>query len=269
MVSIESSERDALIATAHEVADAARVATLSYFRSDDLVTDDKGRTGFDPVTEADRAAEIAIREVLRRRRPDDAVQGEELPPRAGTSGLTWVIDPIDGTRSFMSGAPVWGVLIALRDSRGPVLGIIDQPYIQERFTGGFGAAWVDGPMGRRCLRTRPQRDLEQATLFTTYPELETAAETAALRALSARVRLTRYGLDCYAYALIAAGQIDLVVESGLQAHDVQAPIALIEAAGGLVTDWDGNPAPQGGRIIAAANPAIHAMARAVLAAAAN
>lgn len=266
MTNIERPERDALVATAHALADAAREATLQFFRRDDLVTDDKGRDGFDPVTEADRAAETAIRDILRQRRPDDAVQGEEFAPRAGTSGLTWVIDPIDGTRSFISGAPVWGVLIALRDASGPILGIIDQPYIKERFTGGFGAAWVDGPMGRRPLRTRPPRDLAQATLFSTYPALDTAAETAALQALIARVRLTRYGLDCYAYALIAAGQIDLVVESGLQAYDVQAPIVLIEAAGGLVTDWDGNPAPEGGRVIAAANPEIHAQARAVLAA---
>jgi len=261
---LAETERRALIATAHALADAAREETLAHFRSDGLAADNKVTTHFDPVTVADRAAETRIREILAVRRPEDSILGEEFGPVTGTSGLTWVIDPIDGTRSYMSGTPTWGVLIALADASGPIFGLIDQPFIGERFAGGLGLAEVNGPMGLRQLRTRSARPLSEAILFTTFPEVGTADEGAAFDRLKARAKLTRYGLDCYAYALIAAGQIDLVVEAGLQAYDVQAPIAVIEAAGGIVTDWQGRPAPQGGRIHAAANREIHAEAMAVL-----
>jgi fructose-1,6-bisphosphatase/inositol monophosphatase family enzyme len=156
------------------------------------------------------------------------------------------------------------VLIALADARGPFLGVIDQPYIGERFRGGLGRAEVTGPRGRAPLAARPPRPLDQAILFTTFPEIGTPAERDAFARVAARVRLVRYGMDCYAYALIAAGQIDLVIEAGLEAYDVAAPIAVIEAAGGVVTDWQGGPAQAGGQILAAANPAIHAAALAVL-----
>lgn len=251
--------------TAHAMADAARPATLQYFRRADLDAANKLATGFDPVTAADHAAEDAIRAVLARHRPQDAVLGEERGHTHGESGLTWVIDPIDGTRGFLSGAPTWGVLIALGDDHGPILGIIDQPYIGERFWGGLGEAFVEGPMGRAPLATRPARPLEQAILFTTFPEIGTAAERAAFDRVAQHARLTRYGTDCYGYALVAAGQIDLVIEAGLQAYDVQAPIAVIEAAGGIVTDWQGRPAHQGGQVLAAANRDIHARALALLA----
>ncbi len=258
-------ERGDLVATAHALADAARTATLHHFRHPDLGIDDKGAAGFDPVTIADREAEAAMRAVLRARRPGDGVLGEEGGATQGTSGLTWVLDPIDGTRAFMSGTPCWGVLIAVSDAGGPLFGVIDQPYIGERFVGGLGQAELVGPQGRRPLRALPPRPLAEATLFTTFPELDTPAEAAAFRALSERVRLTRYGLDCYAYALIAAGGVDLVVESGLHPYDIHAPIAVIEAAGGMVTDWRGGPALDGGRILAAANAGVHAAALELLA----
>jgi histidinol phosphatase-like enzyme (inositol monophosphatase family) len=175
-----------------------------------------------------------------------------------------VLDPIDGTRGFMSGTPTWGVLIALSDAKGPVFGLIDQPYIGERFCGGFGRAELTGPLGTRPLKTRPARPLSEAVLFTTFPEVGTEEEGAAFERVKAQARLTRYGMDCYAYALVAAGQIDLVIEAGLKPYDVQAPIAVVEAAGGLVTDWQGQPCPMGGRVIAAANAAIHAEALALL-----
>ncbi|MEZ5912713.1 MAG: inositol monophosphatase family protein [Paracoccaceae bacterium] len=257
-------ERAALVACAHEMADAARVATLRHFRSDGLMADNKLAAGFDPVTVADREAELRMREVLERLRPQDGILGEEFGNKDGESGLTWVLDPIDGTRGYLSGTPTWGVLIALSDTSGPILGIVDQPFIGERFVGGLGLAEVSGPTGTRALKARPARSLDQAILFTTFPEVGTPVEGAAFRALSAKARLTRYGMDCYAYALIAAGQIDLVAEAGLNAYDVQAPIAVIEAAGGVVTDWQGGPAHDGGRILAAANPAIHAEALAIL-----
>ncbi|MFE3839455.1 inositol monophosphatase family protein [Pseudogemmobacter sonorensis] len=253
-----------LISTAHELADAARVATLSHFRRAGLSADNKDAARFDPVTVADRLSEERMREILARRRPEDGILGEEFGRVEGRSGLTWALDPIDGTRGYLSGTPTWGVLIAVSDADGPVYGLIDQPYIGERFEGGFGRAEVNGPLGRSALKARPARPLSEAIVFTTFPELGTQAEAAAFRKVAERARLVRYGMDCYAYALIAAGQIDLVIEAGLYAYDVQGPIAVIEAAGGIVTGWDGRPCPMGGRVLAAANPQIHAEALALL-----
>lgn len=264
MTSLTDAEISDIIATAAELADVARVATLGHFRVNGLTAESKGDGGFDPVTIADRLSEDRMREVLARRRPLDGVLGEERGSLAGSSGLTWVLDPIDGTRGYLSGTPTWGVLIAVADQTGPLYGVIDQPFIGERFEGGLGRAEVNGPMGRFDLRCRTARPLRDAILFSTFPEVGTAAEGAAFRRLVPEVRLTRYGMDCYAYALIAAGQIDLVVEAGLQTYDVMAPIAVIEAAGGVVTDWQGGPAHQGGRVLAAANAQIHAAALAVL-----
>jgi histidinol phosphatase-like enzyme (inositol monophosphatase family) len=253
-----------LVATAHALADAARMATLQHFRRPDLVADTKETARFDPVTAADRLSEERMRAILADRRPEDAILGEEFGPQPGTSGLTWVLDPIDGTRGYLSGTPTWGVLISVRDAVGPIYGIIDQPYIGERFEGGLGRARVVGPMGEARLATRAARPLSEAILFSTFPEVGTAEESAAFRRVAPQAKLVRYGTDCYAYALIAAGQIDLVIEAGLQAYDVQAPIAVIEAAGGVVTDWQGRPAHDGGRILAAANRSIHAEALALL-----
>lgn len=257
-------EKSDIIATAHALADAARVETLRHFRSDGLSADNKETHRFDPVTVADRASEQAMRAILAARRPADAIYGEEFGATSGTSGLTWVLDPIDGTRSYLSGAPTWGVLISIADEKGPVFGLIDQPYIGERFAGGFGVSEVVGPLGRHPLRCRAPRPLSDAILFSTFPEVGTPEEGAAFRRVVPKVRLTRYGMDCYAYALVAAGQIDLVIEAGLQSYDVQAPIAVIEAAGGIVTDWQGRPAPQGGQILAAANREVHAAAMELL-----
>jgi len=252
-------------ATAHRVADAARAAILPHFRHAKLSADNKhGDGGFDPVTEADRAAERAMRTVLAEARPLDGVVGEEYGATAGESGLTWVLDPVDGTRAFLSGAPTWGVLIALADASGPIYGLIDQPYIGERFEGGLGHAAMTGPMGARALATLGNRSLSEAILFTTFPELDTPVEAAGFAELARHVRLTRYGLDCYAYALVAAGQIDLVVEAGLAPYDIQAPIAVIEAAGGIVSDWKGGPAHAGGRVIAAAGRTQHDAALEIL-----
>jgi histidinol phosphatase-like enzyme (inositol monophosphatase family) len=175
-----------------------------------------------------------------------------------------VLDPIDGTRAFMAGAPTWGVLIAVSDEAGPKFGIVDQPYIGERFCGGFGLSTYSGPMGDRSLGTRATRDLSDAVIMTTFPEVGTPDEMAAFQRVAEKCKLTRYGMDCYAYALIAAGQIDLVIEAGLNAYDIQAPMAVIEAAGGIVTDWNGNPAHDGGQVIAAANAEIHAQALAAI-----
>lgn len=251
------AEHDELVDVAHALANAARVATLRHFRQDALSAESKEDARFDPVTIADRESEEAMRRILAERRPADAVLGEEFAPSAGTSGWTWVIDPIDGTRGYMSGAPTWGVLVAVGDASGPRYGIIDQPFIGERFEGGFGRSEVSGPLGRKALRCRPPRPLSEAILYSTFPEVGTAYEGAAFRRVAGQMRLVRYGTDCYGYALVAAGQIDLVIEAGLQPYDVHAPMAVVEAAGGIVTDWQGRRNPQGGQVIAAANAEVH------------
>ncbi|MFW2588213.1 inositol monophosphatase family protein [Sagittula sp. SSi028] len=250
-----------LISTAHALADAAGAVILPAFRPvGGIAADNKLADGFDPVTAADKAAEQAMRAVLAQRRAGDAILGEEFGRSSGDSGLTWVLDPIDGTRAFMSGTATWGVLIAVSDDTGPRLGIIDQPYTGERFIGGLGQASWRGPRGSGPLATRQTSDLAEAILFSTFPEVGTAQERAGFEAVRDRVKLTRYGMDCYAYALLAAGQIDLVIEAGLQAYDIQGPLAVIEAAGGIVTDWQGGPAHEGGRVVAAANATLHAQA---------
>ena len=243
---------------AHALADAARTTTLRHFRQP-IDVESKG-AAFDPVTVADRETEAAMRDLLARLRPEDAILGEEAAPTQGTSGLTWVLDPIDGTRGFVSGTPTWGVLIGLTDGTGPIFGVVDQPFTGERFEGSAeGAVWTRADT-RRDLRVRRTTALAEATILTTFPEVGTAEEGAAFRRVAERCRLTRYGMDCYAYALLAAGHVDLVIEAGLHPYDIVAPIALVQAAGGIVTDWTGAPAHGGGRAIAAATPELHAAA---------
>lgn len=256
----------ALGAVAHRLADAARAITLPLFRSPRLGTDNKAASGFDPVTQADREAEAAMRALLAELRPDDGILGEEMGATPGTSGLTWVLDPVDGTRAFICGAPSWGTLIAVMDADGPIYGMIDQPFTGERFEGGRDlAATLTGRGPAVPLAVRPHADLAGATLLTTYPEVGDAVESAAFRRVAGQVRLVRHGLDCYAYALLAAGHVDLVIEAGLQSYDIAAPIAVIAAAGGVVTDWRGGPAHHGGQVLAAASPALHRAAMDALA----
>ena len=259
----EDTQTD-LLRVAHLLADAARPETLRHFRAADLSADNKDAGGFDPVTVADRAAEMAMRKVLATVRPEDGIIGEEFGTSPGTTGLTWVFDPIDGTRGYISGTPTWGVLISVADETGPLLGVIDQPYIGERFVGGFGTALCQGPMGERPLQTRATKGLSEATVLTTFPEVGSSAEGRAFHHVARQCKLTRYGMDCYAYALVASGQVDLVIEAGLQPYDIHAPIAVVKAAGGIVTNWWGGAAHHGGQVIAAANKDVHAAALALL-----
>ena len=231
----------ALWGTAEDLADVAAARSLPLFRSPGLTAASKAQAGFDPVTEADREAERAMRLLLAARRPADGILGEEFPATEGTSGLTWVLDPIDGTRAFWSGATTWGTLIGLDAGDGPLLGVIDQPYTGERFMGGLGRAEMTRGAERRPLAVRACAGLADAVLYTTYPEVGSPAERAGFEAVRDRVRMTRYGFDCYAYALLALGHVDLVVEAGLQPYDIQGPQAVIEAAGGIVSDWQRRP----------------------------
>ncbi len=260
MYDIDQKLKTELIATAHALADAARPVTLEYFRTSSLTADNKQSEGFDPVTVADRQSEQIMRETLAKLRPDDGIIGEEFGETAGSSGFTWVLDPIDGTRGYISGTPTWGVLIAVNAGAGPLFGLIDQPYVQERFAGGFGVAELNGPHGKKPLVTRSVTTLAEAVIFTTFPEVGAEIEGRAFHDLARQTKLTRYGMDCYAYALLALGQIDLVVEAALSSYDIQAPIAVVEAAGGTITDWQGGPAHDGGRVVAAGSKRLHAIA---------
>ena len=249
-----------LLSVAHAMADAARPIAMRYFRSHGQDIENKLTGDFDPVTVADRAIERAMRDILAARRPDDAILGEEYGQSDGSSGLTWVLDPIDGTRGYISGTPTWGVLIAVGGAAGPQIGIIDQPFIEERFVGTpDGGEWHYRD-GVKPLNVRPCDDLASAILFTTFPEVGTPNERQAFERVRDRVQLTRYGTDCYAYGLVAAGQVDLVIEAGLNAYDIQGPMAVVQAAGGIVTDWDGGPVHKGGRAIAAGDARMHAAA---------
>jgi myo-inositol-1(or 4)-monophosphatase len=251
---------------AHVLADIAAEAILPYFRRP-LAVRNKGQAGgFDPVTAADRAAERAIRKAVRARFPDHGLLGEEFGEIAGAGRYRWLIDPIDGTRAFITGSPLWGTLIGLMDGPRPVLGLMSQPFTGERFwSEGRRARWRGAAAKERPLRTRPCPRLAEAVLTTTHPDLFAAeAEGAGFAALRARVRMTRYGGDCYGYCLLAAGCIDLILEAGLKAYDVMPLVPIIEAAGGVITTWDGAPATAGGRILAAGDPRLHAQAMAIL-----
>ncbi|MFT4792733.1 MAG: histidinol phosphatase-like enzyme (inositol monophosphatase family) [Paracoccaceae bacterium] len=268
----DAAHPDPLLAIAHAAADAARGPALRHFRTAGLSADNKAAPGaFDPVTAADREVEAAMRAVFAELAPEDGVIGEEQAATTGSSGRTWVVDPIDGTRAFLIGAPTWGVLIGLQDGARARLGIMDQPWTGDRFWGDGHAAWAarpgaqDGTQTPMRLMTRATAALADALISTTFPEVGTPEEAAKFARLSAKTRLTRYGLDCTAYALLAAGHLDVVAEAGLQPYDILALIPIIEGAGGIVTTWDGAPALSGGRILAAANADLHAQAMAALA----
>ena len=252
-------------ATLHRLADAAEKETLPRFRVP-LDVRNKLASGFDPVTEGDREAERAIRAVIERSHPGHAIVGEEFGTKTGADPWTWIVDPIDGTRAFVSGLPVWGTLIGLYEDGRPHAGMMAQPFTRERYWSDGEAAWLRvGDAEPRRLATSEVEDLASATMMSVDPHLFEGAEARGWERLRGEARLTRYGCDCYAYAMVAAGHVELVVETGMQIYDIAALIPLIEHAGGVVTAWDGTSAAQGGRVVAAANPTIHAAALTVLA----
>ena len=248
-----------------ELATLSGETILPFFRTA-LSVADKGRPGsFDPVTAADHAAETAMRTLIRRTFPSHGIIGEEYGNDRADAEYVWVLDPIDGTKSFISGMPAWGTLIGLTHFGAPVFGMMHQPFTRERFTGDGGAARYRGPAGDRILQTRRCASLADAVLFTTSPRLMTGPERDGFAKVEDKARLSRYGGDCYAYCMLAAGQVDLVIETGLNPHDIIPLIPIITGAGGIVTTWEGNAPEGGGRIIAAADERVHAAARAILA----
>jgi myo-inositol-1(or 4)-monophosphatase len=242
------------------LADASGDAIRPFFRTS-LKVEDKSHGGtFDPVTAADRAAEAAMRTMIQQTFPDHGVIGEEFGDDRPDADSVWVLDPIDGTKSFICGMPAWGTLIALMRGGSPVYGMMHQPFIRERFFGDGAMSRYRGPAGERALAVRPCVRIEDATLLTTSPLLMNATDRAAFEKVERLVRLSRYGGDCYAYCMVAAGHIDLVIETEIKPYDIAALIPIITGAGGIVTTWEGEPAERGGRIIAAGDKRVHAAA---------
>jgi myo-inositol-1(or 4)-monophosphatase len=248
----------ALTDLAHRMADASAEVIMPYFRAGTGVEDKVGKVGFDPVTAADRDAETVMRAMVEEAHPDHTFIGEEFGTREGSSDFAWVVDPIDGTRSFIIGVPLWGTLIGVMRGGRPLVGLMNQPFTGERFVAGpDGAAYLRAGTSTP-LRTSATTRIEDAHLGSTSPHLfADGFERGGFERIRDSVRMTRYGGDCYFYCMVAAGHLDLVVETGLNAYDIVGLIPMIEGGGGVVTTWDGRPATDGGRIVAAANPELH------------
>ena len=251
---------------AYRTALAAGASTLPHFRVP-IAVDDKGAGDYDPVTAADREAESVIRAAIAKAFPDHGIRGEEHGAEPGRSRYTWVIDPVDGTRSFITGQLHWGLLIALHDGAHVVCGVMHQPYVGETFLAVRGGpARFRRGSSQRTLSTRRCASIGDAVLVATSPSIfGTDAERAAFARVSERARLTRFGGDCYAYCLLAMGLIDVVVEAGLHAWDIQALVPIVEGAGGTVTTWGGDSCDEGGQVVACGDPALAPQVRALLA----
>src|ERR1700722_2931711 len=261
---------------AGRLAEVSSEVILPFFRSE-IGADDKSDGGdFDPVTEADRAAEVVMRHLIREIFPDHGIIGEEYGAERSEADHVWVLDPIDGTKSFISGLPTWGTLIGLMKFGQPVYGMMSQPFTRERYFGDNLCSrrrWVtpsrgdsaNGEWSSRVLRSRACASLTQASLMTTSPLLFNEQDRAAYRRLEKVARLVRYGGDCYAYCMLASGFVDVIVETNLKPYDIVALVPIITGAGGVVTNWEGGPAALGGRIVAVRDPRLHAAVLALLA----
>ena len=250
------SETKSLFAFFDEIAAAAAAATLPYFRTV-MSIDNKLVGGFDPVTEADKGAERAIRAIIEREYPEDGIHGEEYGLVRENAARRWVIDPVDGTRAFISGLPTWGTLVGLTENNVAIAGMMAQPFTGETFMADGKRAVRQSHGQIADLRVSACKNLNDAKMFTTSPHLFKGQMRERFDALERHVKMSRYGTDCYAFAMLAAGFADIVIDPGLQPYDIVALIALIEQAGGIVTTLDGNRAENGGDIIAAATPDLH------------
>jgi inositol-phosphate phosphatase/L-galactose 1-phosphate phosphatase/histidinol-phosphatase len=255
------ADLDAFLALAVALADSAGDAIRPFFRRP-ITVDDKA--DLTPVTAADRAAEEVMRLLIEQEFPDHGIIGEEFGRLHEDAEFVWVLDPIDGTKSFISGVPLFGTLIALTRGKRPILGIIDQPISRERWV---GIAGRPATLNGAAVRCRSCPALAAATLFATTPDMFEQGDAAAFARVSKAVKLTRFGADCYAYGLLAAGFIDLVLEANLKPYDFCAMVPIVEGAGGLATDWRGADLDlvSDGRILVAGDPRAHEAALALLA----
>ena len=239
------------------LATASGETILPFFRTSLSVENKNTGNDLDPVTEADRAAEAVMRRMIKDSFPRHGIVGEEFGSERADAEYVWVLDPIDGTKSFIAGMPIWGTLIALMHNGSPVFGMMHQPYIGERFSGDGGSARYEGQSGKRKLSVRRCASLAEATLFTTSPLLMKEPDRERFSRVEREVRLSRYGGDCYAYCMLAAGHLDLIIETELKPYDVAALIPIVNGAGGIITTWEGEPAQNGGRIVAAGDKRVH------------
>ncbi len=246
------------------LATASGETILPFFRTSLSVENKNKGHDLDPVTEADRAAEAVMRRMIKDSFPLHGIVGEEFGSEHADAEYVWVLDPIDGTKSFIAGMPIWGTLIALMHRGAPVFGMMHQPYIGERFSGDGGSARYEGLSGKRKLAVRRCASLAEATLFTTSPRLMNESDRDRFARVESEVRLSRYGGDCYAYCMLAAGHLDLIIETELKPYDVAALVPIVNGAGGIMTTWEGEPAQSGGRIIAAGDKRVHEAAMKLL-----
>ncbi len=246
-----------------ELARTAGGIAHAHFRQP-ITVENKSASAFDPVTNADRAIERVLRTAIDARYPDHGIVAEEEGERAGAGEYTWFIDPIDGTRAFITGSPLWGTLIGLARRGLPLFGLLVQPVLEEVFFGAPSGSWLIKAERRDRLRSRACKELGAAMLASTHPDMFDAGRAPAFRALASQCRLTRFGGDCYNYAMLAAGHLDLVVESQLKPYDIVPLIPILEGAGCIVTDWRGQPALSGGDVVAAGSRELHTAALAVL-----
>ncbi len=261
---MSTSGIDELLRFGHDVLAEAGEIAARYFRHQVVIANKRGDDGFDPVTEADRGVEARIRERIAERYPDHGVVGEEYGASSGSSSWSWIVDPIDGTRAFVMGLPVWGCLLGLLRDGEPVGGLMHQPVVGETFSGNGESAWVTRGAERRRIEVRADAVLNEAVLVATHPSMFRSATLSRFEALAARVRMMRYGGDCYNYCLLAHGLVDLVVEDRLQPYDILPLVPIVRGAGGIVTDLAGRTPRGGVMVIAAASEGLHRQAMAAM-----
>jgi myo-inositol-1(or 4)-monophosphatase len=264
MTSLSPDGITEFVAFAHSLADSAGHEILPLFRNPGEIENKDGK-GFDPVTAADRAAERVMRSAIEARYPQHGILGEEFERKAAEGPFEWVLDPIDGTKAFICGLPLWGTLIGLSENGKPVIGMMDQSYLGERFWGAPGGAFFrNRQTAEKRITTRRCSSLDQAILGATTPDMFKGDDADRFHALAARCRMTRYGADCYMYCMLASGLVDIVAEAQLKAFDIAPLIPIIEAAGGVVTTWDGGDAANGGNVLATCGRALHERSLGVL-----
>lgn len=255
---MQRDEIEAYLRFAVEAVEAVGPIALGYFRRGVTVADKATGGFYDPVTAADREIEAALRLSIEQRFPGHGIIGEEAEAKVGVDSLSWVIDPIDGTRAFITGMPAWGIMLGLIEAGEPRLGVVHQPFIGETFYGDGSGAWLRAAGETGEMRARATRDIADAVLYCTHPSMFDGRDLAAFQRVADACRLSRYGGDCYAYCMLALGEVDMVVENGLQPYDILPLMPILEGAGAVVSDWQGERPLQGGRVAVAATTELHA-----------
>jgi myo-inositol-1(or 4)-monophosphatase len=256
----KSPDWDELTRFAQHLALAAGKAILPHFRKNAPI-DVKEHATWDPVTEGDRAGERAIRTLIEQRYPDHGIIGEEYGTKQGQSNLTWILDPVDGTRAFVIGMPTWTTLIGLYENGEPRLGVMYQPFIGDMFYGNPHGAWQSHAGQIETLKVSRCASLNQAMLGTTTPHLYKGPDKAGFETLRRAVKMTRYGGDAYFFSLVAAGHLDIAMDAGLQIYDIAALLPIMRGAGATVGTWNGKNPNDGGHILAAATPELFELAK--------